>query len=304
MNVKTSDVAVIIGRFQVPDLHEAHRELIDSVVKNHSRTIIFLGLSTCLSTRNNPLDFEARKQMLLQAYPDVTVLYIKDVKSDEFWSGMLDRQISDIVSPNQSVTLYGGRDAFIKHYKGKFPTVELESKIYVSGTEIRNSISKKVKGSPDFRAGVIWATFNQFPKVYATVDVAIMNEDNTRILLGRKLEEEQYRFIGGFSMPDSDSFEIDAKREVSEEAGIEISWPEYIGSFKINDWRYSREIDKIKTNFYYSKYLFGSPRAGDDIAEIRWFDIDKIKESDIVEGHWQLFLALLAKLNRNKGEIK
>ncbi len=77
------DVGVIVGRFQVPDLHQAHRDLIEKVISQHQKTIIFLGLSPCKSTRNNPLDFEARKNMILDSYPDVIVLYIDDIPCDK-----------------------------------------------------------------------------------------------------------------------------------------------------------------------------------------------------------------------------
>ena len=51
------DVGVIIARFQIPMLHEAHKELIDYVMDEHSRVIVFLGLSQARTTINNPLDF-------------------------------------------------------------------------------------------------------------------------------------------------------------------------------------------------------------------------------------------------------
>ena len=75
-------------------------------------------------TRNNPLDFEARKQMILTDYPDVVVLYIKDTHSDELWSKRLDSQIADVAGPTQTVTLYGSRESFIAHYHGRHDTCE------------------------------------------------------------------------------------------------------------------------------------------------------------------------------------
>ena len=159
-----TDAAVIVGRFQVHELHDAHIDLIQSVCNMHEKVIIFLGLSPARVTRNNPLDFEMRKQMLLEKFPNVIVLYIKDVKEDESWSKQLDEQIKDVVGLG-TATLYGSRDSFINHYTGKYQTEELESDVYISGTEIRNSISKKVKNTPEFRAGVIWAAYNQYPKV-------------------------------------------------------------------------------------------------------------------------------------------
>jgi bifunctional NMN adenylyltransferase/nudix hydrolase len=298
MNAKSADVAVIVGRFQTPFLSEGHKDLIDSVVKNHSKVIIVLGLSPCLVTRNNPLDFESRKQMILDSYPSVIVLYAKDCASDEVWSKKLDSQISDIVTPNQSVVLYGSRDSFLGHYTGKFPTIELESQIFISATEIRNKISKSVKASPDFRSGVIWAAFNQYPTVYPTVDVAILNEDSSKLLLGRKSDEAHYRFIGGFADPKSDTYEQDAKREAQEETGAEVDDLVYIGSFKIDDWRYRYEVNKIKTLFFKAKYIFGAIRADDDIAVVKWFDLDKLQESDIMDGHKQLFRALMKNLGK------
>jgi bifunctional NMN adenylyltransferase/nudix hydrolase len=113
--------------------------------------------------------------------------------------------------------------------------------------------------------------------VMATVDVAIFNEDYTKILLGKKANEDQYRLIGGFADPGSDSYEADARREVREETGLSITDPEYIGSYRIDDWRYRGEPDrKIKTLLFVAKVFSGSARAADDIAEVRWFEIDDL----------------------------
>jgi len=295
----TADVGIIIGRFQIHELHEAHTDLIQSVCNEHHKVIIFLGLSPVLVTQNNPLDFESRKQMILEKFPNVNVLYIKDQKSDKEWSKDLDEKIKDLVSPNQSVTLYGGRDSFIKSYLGKYFTQELVQERYISASEIRKGIGKRVKNTPEFRAGVIWGSYNQYPKTYPTVDIAILNEDKTKVLLARKPKEDKYRFVGGFADPKSSSYEQDARREVGEETGIEVSDPEYIGSFFVDDWRYRNEVDKIKTLFFVCKYTFGKPEANDDICEVRWFDIKKIDiQNEIVDNHIVLFNRLLEYLKR------
>ena len=290
---KTYDVGVIVGRFQVNELHSAHIDLIQSVCNEHPKVVIFLGLSPCLVTKNNPLDFESRKQMIIETFPQVIVLYIKDMKSDQEWSKELDTRIADVVSPTQSVVLYGSRDSFISFYSGKYETQELIQETYISGSEIRKLISKKVKNAPEFRAGVIWAAHNQYPKCYPTVDIAIFNEDGTKLLLARKANETGYRFIGGFSDPKSPSYEADARREVSEETGLEITDPLYIGSFKIDDWRYKKEQDCIKTLFFKCKVMFGRPQANDDIYEVRWFNIAELKEDVFVQEHKILFQALI-----------
>ena len=293
------DIGVLVGRFQVHELHDAHRDLIQYVCDRHEKVVIFLGLSPLLNSTNNPLDFEARKQMILDEFPDVNVLYIKDTTSDEAWSKRLDSMVNDVGLPGQSVVLYGGRDSFIAHYKGQFPTQELMQDTFRSGTEVRRAIARsRTKASADFRAGVIWASQARFPTAYQTVDIAIFHEDGKRILLGRKHSDGgHYRLIGGFSDPRSETLEQDAKREVMEEAGIEVGDLRYVGSRRVDDWRYRNEPDCIKTALFTAKYLHGRPTPGDDIDEVRWFEFgDRLMPLDtiIVPTHRPLMAMLRA----------
>jgi bifunctional NMN adenylyltransferase/nudix hydrolase len=265
------EVGVIVGRFQVPYLHEAHVDLINTVKKEHSRVIIFLGLSPARVTKRNPLDFEARKQMIHESFPDVTVLYIKDMPDDKTWSRTLDTNIQDVIGPQKAV-LYGSRDSFISHYSGKYITVELIPERMISGSELRKAASQTTKCCPSFREGVIWAASNQWPKAWPTVDVAVMSSDYQKVLLGRKPHETKYRFIGGFVDPTDGSLEVAARREVREETGnIEISDVTYISSSIVDDWRYRYEDDKIITTFFSCTYVYGCPTPTDDIGELRWF---------------------------------
>ena len=70
-----ADTGVVVGRFQVDDLHEGHKTFIDVVRKAHPRVIIFLGLSPAKCSTNNPLDYDSRKKMINRHYPDINVLY-------------------------------------------------------------------------------------------------------------------------------------------------------------------------------------------------------------------------------------
>ncbi len=286
--IPPTEVGVIVGRFQVPEIHEGQLDLIKSVCDKHDKVIIFLGLSPLKGTLNNPLDYEMRKQMIQDVAPEVIIQYIKDQRSDEKWSKDLDRQIKDLIGPAQKVTLYGSRDSFISHYKGGFTTCELEPDRIISGTEMRKRAAAKAKNDPKFRAGAIWQAYNKYPTNFATVDVAILSENGKSVLLVRKPAEELYRFCGGFADPNSISYEADARREVQEETGVEISEPKYIGSMLVDDWRYRGEVDKIKTMLFVAKYQFGKVEGADDVAEARWFEIDKLFESDIVEEHRKL----------------
>lgn len=287
------DVGVIVGRFQVPELTDAHRAFLEHVAGEHDKVVVFLGLSPVLVTRENPLDFESRKQMLLAEYPRFNVLFVKDINSDQVWSRKLDELIRDVTTPSQTVLLYGGRDSFIARYHGKFQTCELEQEVWTSGTTVRRSVgTRSAKATPDFRAGVVWAAYSRYPTVFPTVDVAVFTERGHKLLLGRKPYEDRFRFIGGFADPASESYEQDARREVQEEAGIAITDPEYIGSYAIDDWRYRPEVDKIRTILFHAKHFSGQPRPADDIAEVRWFDMSAVSNADVVESHWPLLHAV------------
>jgi bifunctional NMN adenylyltransferase/nudix hydrolase len=293
------DVGVLIGRFHINKLHVAHKDLIQSVCNMHKKVILFLGLAHVKGTIENPLDFESRKQMILEDFPNLIILYTKDQKCDKMWSKDLDEKISDLISPRQTVTLYGSRDSFISRYHGRFPTQLLESEVYISASEVRKNISKCVKNTIDWREGAIWQAYNRFPTCFPTVDVAIFNDDYTKLLLGRKPKETKFQFIGGFADPKSPSYEADARREAQEETGLEVSDPIYIGSTLVNDWRYRGETDKIKTLFFKCKMMYGRPAADDDIAEIKWFDFSTLTEDNIAEEH----IILLKMLKENMSKV-
>ncbi len=256
--ISKTDVAVIVGRFQVHELHEEHRRLIDEVVKNHYRVLIFLGVSPLRNTKQNPLDFVARQRMIQDLYPSIEVFAQADEPDDFVWGKKLDARIKDVILPDQKAVLYGGRDSFISRYHGTYPVIELEPKIIISGTETRRRVSMNHGHSHDFRTGAIWASQNRYDSVVPTVDIAILRDNE--VLLGQKTEDQgKYRFVGGFADVNSDSYELDAAREVREETGLEVSNLRYLGSAKIDDWRFRSESDKIKTLFYTADYVFGHP---------------------------------------------
>jgi bifunctional NMN adenylyltransferase/nudix hydrolase len=281
------DIGVIVGRFQIHELHDAHRDLISYVIDRHKKVVIFLGTSPLPNSTNNPLDFESRKQMILAEFPQAIVLYVKDHPSDTEWSKKLDEQINDLRVGSQTVVLYGGRDSFISHYTGKFPTQELLQETFMSGNAVRKEIARSsARNSPEFRAGAIWASQSRFPTAYQCVDVVVLNEDGTKILLGqKKTDGDRWRFFGGFSDPRSESLEQDARREVAEEAGIEIGDVTYVGSTIIDDWRYRSEPDCIKTALFRAKYLHGRPAPGDDIDVVQWFPVAVSCPYQYIEKH-------------------
>jgi bifunctional NMN adenylyltransferase/nudix hydrolase len=297
---KSNKVGVIVGRYQVHELHKAHQEIIEEVISKHDKVILFLGVSPVLGSTHDPLDFTSRKRMIQEKYPDITILAIPDMRNDDDWSKTLDTRIREVY-PIGGVIMYGGRDSFIKCYNGQFETKELAARVCLSGTEIRKHVSEDIKASKDWRAGVIYGTYNRYPISYQTVDIAVFNDDDTKILLARKPHEEQYRFIGGFVSPTDPSLEYAAKREFTEEAGgAEVEVTDYVGSFRVDDWRYRVERDKIMTTLFKAKYIFGPMKASDDIAELRWVDFDNIDLTEIVPEHRPMMLVLIRKVNSQK----
>lgn len=288
--VKQYDTGVIIGRFQVSESHEEHKALINTVIERCDNVVIFLGLSAIPHTKNNPLDFQSRRAMLKTEFPDIEVVYIKDCKYNEDWSRFLDQRISDMVPRSHRIALFGSRDSFVNLYDGRFDTIELEAERILSGTEQREMISRKVINSREFRAGQIYSSHGRFPTSYQTVDMIVYNEEKQKVLLGKKNTDKKYRFFGGFVDPKDDSLEDAAIRELREESGgsINHSPPKYLGSFRVDDWRYRSEVDKICTAVFQVPYLWGPASPGDDIAEVRWFNVSDVK-SNLVEEHHRIW---------------
>lgn len=297
-----ADVGIIVARFQTHELHPGHKDIIFTALQNHARVIIFLGVSPTRCTLQNPLDFSSRKQMIAEAYPNIDVLYIKDVPCDLAWSKNLDAQISSLIGPQQSAMLYGSRESFIAHYTGKYPTTSLRQDKYISASQVRQQIAKSTKNSPDFRAGAIWSAYNRWPMLIPTVDVAIFDEDYANILLGRKPHQTKFQFIGGFAqpipgIPNESIIEMNAIKEVAEETGLEVSDPQFIGTAIIDDWRYNGELDKIATTFFHVKRVFGHPVPKDDIEELQWFGVHADRTADcITDSHQVLFKMLKEKV--------
>lgn len=272
---KTYSVGVMVARFQLHELHAGHCEVIKYILGKHKKMIIILGVSDAKCTRNNPLDVEARINLIKEHFPNepIMIFPVCDMRSDEDWSKQIDKTIKTALSVSESAVLYGSRDSFISHYSGSYDTQELTCFEFWSATKIRQQIATTIEKDKGFRAGVVWATYNRYPSTIPTVDALIYSEDGTRILLAKKPGESKYRFVGGFSDPSDESYEASIKRELAEETGHgTYGEPEYLGSFKVDDWRYRGEKDQIKTILFAVKHLWGGISPSDDIEELKWFD--------------------------------
>jgi bifunctional NMN adenylyltransferase/nudix hydrolase len=269
-------IGVIIARFQSPYLHDGHRALVESVRKNHNKAVIVLGVSPVRGSRKNPLDYHTRETMIKKSFPDVMVLPLPDHPLDAKWSLNLDALLSNAF-PGSKFILYGSRDSFINYYFGSFEVVELPKTGLHSASLIREQISDRVLDSEEFRTGVIYAYSNTYVKVYPTVDIAVFRNNKAELLMGKKTIDNKWRLLGGFADATDDSYEDAARRELTEECGpIEITEMKYEKSFRVDDWRYKSEEDKIITCLFSTDFVNGNPMGSDDIAEVKWFELNDV----------------------------
>lgn len=297
---------IVIGRFQAPRLTKGHIHLIQSSLQKrpNATLVFFVGTAPLSYTDKNPLPPEAIVKMLKTYYPNSIVKIIYDTPKDEDWSENIDREVSRYKNP----VLFGSRDSFIPKYHGKYKCVEIKQLPSISATNIRKSLKDKIYSTSHFRAGVIHAVENRFPTAYPTVDIAVIRLLGTnyiprrgviyndihfgkrQILLGRKPGRTKYCFIGGFVDPTDSCLEVAAGRELSEEVpGIITHEFKYIGSRKVNDFRYKGTKDGIMTSLFVTYMMGGSVKAGDDLKEVKWFDIANFDMSVLTEYHHPLF---------------
>lgn len=289
---------VIVGRFQVNELHDGHMELFRQVSARHNGVIVFVGTHPAGLSKNHPLDYEVRRRMIEAKFPNFIVRELPDTRDDKTWSGNLDKAIASAVTGPADFTLYGGRDSFLPHYSGGFKPVELTLSVEsqkISGTQIRDRFATEIISTSDFRAGMIYASAHQYNIVYPTVDIAIFTTDYTELLLGRKPTDpkNKWRFIGGFAEKVRPTYEQDARTEVYEETNLDANEMEFIGSAVIPDWRMAGLPDKgIKTAFFATTTMSMGAKAGDDIEEVKWFKVNQLTADDIVDTHQILYVLL------------
>jgi bifunctional NMN adenylyltransferase/nudix hydrolase len=277
---------VLIGRFQVLELNDIHKKMISTLQQQHTTILIFVTSNPAPSDRN-PLDWIFRAQMFEEAYGETPGVYeMPDLPDDRIWSQELDRRILE-QRPEGEVTLYGSETEFVSRYSGRYRTEVLEASELDFPEETPMA---EISNMRDFRAGMLYATIRRFPTVFPTVDVAVFRSDYREILLARKENETKSRFPGGFADPSDDSFEIAAIRELMEECGeLEVGNLIYLGSSRIDDWRYRDSMDSIITHLYACTLEEGEPEANDDISELRWFDVKRLHEDMFVSEHRPLY---------------
>jgi len=232
--------------------------------------------------------------MFQTEYPSFLTVPITDAQSDSDWSEEVDRLIKSIF-PFSKVTLYGARDSFISHYRGRYQPWEVPQTVgNPSGTECREQTAATPLEKESFRAGVIYGIFNNPGRMAPCVDGAVLRkfQDIIQVVLIQKPGEKLWRFPGGKLEPDDDGLEAAVNREVREETGLEVGRPVYVTSGNLPDWRAVAAGITIHSSLFALPYIYGAPRGGDDAAIAQFFDLYPIEESDMEVCHKKLLTKL------------
>ncbi len=135
---------------------------------------------------------------------------------------------------------------------------------------------------------------HKYPTSFQAVDCLIFNNGCTQILLGKKADQDKWRFIGGFVDPKDNDLEGAASRELKEEVKgiIAHDIPTYLGSFRVNDERYKDSVDKIMSAvFAIVIQQHETLKGGDDIEKVKWVtfkNLDKNYKEILMPEHFPI----------------
>lgn len=269
-----NQVGVVLGRFQVASLHDGHVALLTAVSARCRQLVVLIGVSPAQFNLRDPLPFVCREAAVRSAFPEAIVLPVEDQSSDAYWSERVDAALATLGS---DITIFGGRDNSLAKYSGRWPTETLADVGHPDVAGEHDRAAEYIRRSPLFRAGMVYAAKIRYPTAFQTVDVVATQ--GMMVLAGRKRGETAYRFPGGFVDPVHDrSLEAAAKREFTEECGLLETGPMiYIGSTRVDDWRYRASTDKITTAVFTARVLWGTPVAGDDLDFVVWMTPDALR---------------------------
>lgn len=290
----TTEYGVIIGRFQIEFPHKGHRALVNHVTDTHGypKTIILVGVREAVAGSTNPLSFVARKEMLEQCFrSELIILPIADQPTDEMWVKKVDETIKNVIGFAATATIYHGRSSIGPHYNGRYPLKEFSSGFEeISASEQRNKLGKMTVLDRDIRAGIIHAYQNLPLRTHETVDIAVFDQDQKRLLVVQKIQDGlKWRLPGGF-IDRGETSRFASAREVREETGMTIvngaGGIQLLDDFMIDDWRIRDEpnIQHRTILCYGLAEMIGPPKAGDDVEEVKWLDLP-VNQS-LISNNW------------------
>jgi bifunctional NMN adenylyltransferase/nudix hydrolase len=323
--------AVVIGRFQTPWPTPAHRELLDIAIQHagpEGVVLVLLATSSTI-TKANPLSYAIRASIMRQFLRERTsgldeapychVAPINDHPFDAQWVSNVHEQIRGHGLENP--TLIWGHDSSRHVYEANGGTYachtikHIDDHASVLRQRVRPPYGEPQDNMFEFTRGMIYQTERMYPQTYPTVDVALVRElpqggmalppgsvDHRRrrleVAMCRKPGEPEgmWRFPGGFVDPKDVNHEAAAMRELTEELGSHVvSNLMYLGSVRVNDWRYRRGPEGIMTTFFGMRHVNGDLEASDDISHATWIPLERVQEV-VNPVHEELAKILLRKI--------
>ena len=118
--------------------------------------------------------------------------------------------------------------------------------------------------------------FRVYPSPTPATAVFILNQENQLLLGERKINPQKgyWDAIGGFVEPE-ESVEEGAIREVKEESNLDVEIKYILGTLE--------DVYQGKPTFtvaLVASVIGGEPEPKDDVAQLKWFDIDQIPADD------------------------
>lgn len=122
-----------VGRFQ--PFHKGHMKAVEEL-RNEHEVILVLGI-TGERSRENPLNFEERKEIIRSCLPDIDIVGLEDTENDEDWT-------QEMISKTE-IEAVATRNEDTAEVIGEFSDLEVirhsnhRESVY-SGTEVRRRI--------------------------------------------------------------------------------------------------------------------------------------------------------------------
>lgn len=291
-------IGVVVGRFQVPELHAGHRWVLDYAATHSDLVVVVLGIPAVVSP-HDPLGLGDRLAAIGDHFKSRrwVLLPLQDVPGDDAaWSRTLDSLLYHSF-PGGEFMLYGGRDCCLEHYTGRNPKQQIENNNLtpdgLSGT-IERQRAAGGESTLDYRRGVIAATNRLWTPPFC-VDIAAVYRDQVAMI--RKAGETRWRFPGGHVDLSDTSLESAALRELAEETGLKwFGQPKYITSQRVLDSRWKGTGGRPLTTLFRIDFAKPLPmpllKAGDDAVVAEWRSVTDGVVDTIHPAHDGLFALL------------